>query len=217
MSLDTIKYYAIGCDCHPTHVLDNLKLKHKSGPFDYLYFSSTYCPKYFMDLINSSFKNFLDEFIIKENNMVYSKFYPHIEFTHDSDIVKNIETKNKYQRRIDRFLDDYNNDKCVFLLNINYTCLKEEDDVKNLSHHIKNIINDSFFQKKNHILYIYLRYDENYEQNKTLCDLLIESILNMKKNNKNIYFKQYCRNKSQYGIWGNTSEYSNYFSDLFEL
>jgi hypothetical protein len=211
-----IKYYSIGCDCHPSHVLEYLKLKHYAGPFDYIYIRSIYTPEYFFNLINSSFINFKNDLSINENGKVSSKHYPQTEFTHDSDLITSVKINRKYERRIKRFMNDYKNLKCVFLLNINYDSICNENEVTKLIDDIKNIINEDCFVKKNHILYIYLRYDENFDQNKKLCECFIEQLSKLKQT-KNLIFKKYCRHKSQYGIWGNPLEYSVIFSDLFEL
>lgn len=115
-----IKYYSIGCDCYSANILKLLHLRHLAGPFDHIYTGSIYSPEYFSNLVDSSFKNFLSDLSLNNNNKVVSKHYPFTEFTHDDDLINTIDTKYKYQRRITRFMNDYKNAQCVFLLNINY-------------------------------------------------------------------------------------------------
>ena len=40
---------------------------------------------------------------VNNQNKISSEFYPNIEFTHDRDIIKNINTQEKYDRRIKRW------------------------------------------------------------------------------------------------------------------
>lgn len=212
-----IKYYSIGCDCHPSHVLSHLKLRHKAGPFDHIDIKSLYSAEYFLKLINSSFLNFLDDLLVNNNGKVVSKNYSQAEFIHDNDLITNKESKHKYERRIKRFMDDYNNSKCVFLLNIKYDSITNKNEINKLICNINDILNDHHFIKNNHILYLYLRFDENLDQNKILCDTFINEILKKFKYNGNFVFKKYCRCLSKSGIWGNPLEYSQIFSDLFRF
>lgn len=196
--------------------MKSLKLRHAAGPFDWINVTSEYCPEYFLNIIKSSFKNFLDKSTINKNNIVISENYPNLEFFHDNDLITNIETMCKYKRRIKRFMNDYKNSKCVFLLNIKYDDIHNEKIVLKLVTDINNILDDDYFKKNNHILYIYLRYDENFDENKILCELFISKLLKI-KNIKNIKFKKYCRYKNKFGIWGNSSDYYKIFSDLFNF
>jgi GR25 family glycosyltransferase involved in LPS biosynthesis len=213
---ENVKYYSIGCDCHPANLLKSLKLRHAAGPFDWMNVTSEYCPEYFLKIVKSSFKNFLDKLTINKNNIVISENYPNFEFFHDNDLITNTETMCKYKRRIKRFMNDYKNSKCVFLLNIKYDDIHNEKIVLKLVTDINNILDDDYFKKNNHILYIYLRYDENFDENKILCELFISKLLKI-KNIKNIKFKKYCRYKNKFGIWGNSSDYYKIFSDLFNF
>jgi len=215
--MNQIKYYSIGCDCHPAYVLTYLKLRHKAGPFDHIDTKSIESAEYFLKLTNSSFLNFLDDLLINNNGKVISKHYPQTEFCHDNDLITNKESKHKYERRINRFMDDYKHSKCVFLLNIKYDTIKNKNDVIKLIGDIDNILNEHYFIKNDHILYLYLRYDENLDENKILCDLFINEISTKFKYSKNFVFKKYCRYKNKFGIWGNPLEYSNIFSDLFKF
>lgn len=205
----TVKYYSIGCDCHPSVVLKYLKLRHKAGPFDWIYTKPLYSPEYFLKLVNSSFIHFTDDLVINDNNKVISKYYPHTEFSHDDDLITNIETKQKYERRVKRFMDDYKNSRCVLLLTIKYNSFCNKNEVFKLSYDIKNILDDEAV-KKNHILFIYLRYDGNLNDNKELCDLFIELLSKLKY--KNLVLKKYSTYSTQFGIWGNHLEYSQIFT-----
>lgn len=169
-----------------------------------------------MKLINSSFKNFLNDLLINDNGQVISKYYPQTEFHHDNDLITNIESKHKYERKIKRFMNDYKNSKCVLLLNITYHSIQNKNDVIKLICDIKNILNEHYFVKNNHILYIYLRYDKNLDQNKILCDFFINEISKFKYT-RNFVFKKYYRHINKFGIWGNPLEYSQIFSDLFKF
>lgn len=80
-----------------------------------------------MKLVNSSFIHFSDDLVINDNNKVISKYYPHTEFSHD--LITNIETKQKYERRVKRFMDDYKNSRCVLLLTIKYNSFCNKNEV----------------------------------------------------------------------------------------
>lgn len=204
-----VKYYSIGCDCHPCHVLTELKLRHMAGPFDHLYTGSICSLKYFLNLVDTSFKYFLSDLKVNINNRIVSSRYPHTEFIHDKDLRKNPETVKKYQRRIQRFMEDYTKDKCVLLYCIHDSSIQSEEQSNELIHYIETLLNTQYFKDNEHILFIYLRYDENISENNLIFIDKLQKI-----ENKNLIFQKYQRNSKKYGIWGDTTKYCEDFNAL---
>lgn len=204
-----IKYYSIGCDCHPCHVLTELKLRHMAGPFDHIYTSSLYSLKYFLELVDTSFTNFLSNLKVNNNNRIISQHYPHTEFIHDKDLRKNPETVKKYQRRIQRFMEDYTTNKCLLLYCINHSTIQTEEQVNEVISYIETLLNTNYFKENEHILYIYLRYDENITE---INNFFIDKL--QKIENKNLIFQKYQRNINKYGIWGDKTKYNEEFMPL---
>ena len=203
------KYYSIGSDCHPCHVLTELKLRHMAGPFDHLYTGSVCSLEYFLELVDTSFTNFLSNLKVNNNNRIVSEYYPHTEFVHDKDLRKNPETVKKYQRRIQRFMEDYTTHKCLLLYCIEHSSIENEEKSKELIGYIETLLNTKYFIDNEHILYIYLRYDENINK---INNFFINEL--QKIQNKNLIFQKYQRNIKEYGIWGDTTKYNQDFMPL---
>ena len=195
------KYYSIGCDCHPTRVLTTLNLRHGAGPFDHIYTSGTHSIPYLMELIETNFENFLCDLARNAKGHMISKNYPATEFIHDKDLKNN---KSKYNRRIVRFIKHYKEEKCIFFYCIDEHTVKDTNDLANS---IMQLLESDYFKANDHILFAYLRYDEEIH---TLCDFFVEEMKKIK--NKNLIFKQYVRKLKKYGIWGNEEEYFDFFT-----
>ena len=203
------KYYSIGSDCHPCHVLTELKLRHMAGPFDHLYTGSICSLEYFLNLVDTSFINFLSNLKVNNNNRIVSQHYPYTEFVHDKDLRKNPETIKKYQRRIERFIKDYTTHKCLLLYCIHGSSIQTEKQTNKLIGYIETLLNTQYFTDNEHILYIYLRYDENITE---INNFFINEL--QKIQNKNLIFQKYQRNIKKYGIWGDTTKYCEDFMPL---
>lgn len=198
------KYYSIGCDCHPTHVLTTLKLRHGAGPFDHNYTSGTHSIPYLMELIETNFENFLSDLARNTKGHMISKNYPNTEFIHDKNLKRDPEAKSKYERRIARFIKDYKEEKCILFYCIDEHCVK---NANNLANSIMQLLESKYFKTNDHVLFAYLRYNEEIHKE---CDFFVEEMKKIK--NKNLIFKQYVRKLKKYGIWGNEEEYFDFFT-----
>ena len=207
-------FYSIGCDCHPAMVLKVMGLRKKSSPFDWLDTNSLNTFEYFYDMIQTEFKNFMREIVIN-NEKPFSKYYPYSLFHHDPNIKDDIIIQQKYLRRISRFLDHYKHSSCVFLANIKSDSITSYEIVNKLYLDCVKIINDSTFIKNNHILFIYIRYDDDFIENNEYINELYSKIKNLDKNN--IFLIQYNRNLQEGRLSGDPNMYSTYFNLLLHF
>jgi hypothetical protein len=180
-----------------------------AGPFDHIYTGSVYSLKYFLELVETSFTNFLNNLKVNNNNRIVSEYYPHTEFIHDKDLRKNPETVKKYQRRIQRFMEDYTTIKCLLLYCIHESSIQTEEQADEVIGYIETLLNTNYFKENEHILYIYLRYDENITEINNFFIYKLQKI-----QNKNLIFQKYQRNINKYGIWGDTTKYNEEFMPL---
>lgn len=208
-------FFSIGCDCHPAMVLKNLNLRNNSSPFDWLDTKSISVFEYFYENITTDFKYFLYDLKKNEKSQPYSKKYPNTIFLHDLDIIENNNVKEKYIRRIQLLQHNYNNSKCVFVCNINSNGILSNDIVSKLYTDCVKIINDDTFTSNRHILYIYIRYDEDFTENEQYCNSFYTKIKNL--TNNNVLINKYCRNYKKDGTWGDSSKHSTFFKDLLVL
>jgi hypothetical protein len=188
----------LGCDCHPAYVLNSLYLRKVSFPFDWLNIKPIETFKYVNDNINDEFENFLKNIKLNERGYFISEKYPCSEFMHEKELNQ-IDSINKFERRTQRFLNLFQNEKIAFLHNIPVNSIKDE---KELSYYINSI---KLFKTKisqTSLLNIYLRFDENLNENKLLADELFNEL-----NELNINTFKYVRNIKKNGIWGQKSKY----------
>ena len=80
----------------------------------------------------------------------------------------------------------------MFLANIKSDSITSYEIVNKLYLDCVKIINDSTFIKNNHILFIYIRYDDDFIENNEYINELYSKIKNLDKNN--IFLIQYNRN-----------------------
>jgi hypothetical protein len=209
-------YYSIGCDCHPAHVLKTLDLRKNSSPFDSLDINPINTFEYFYELIQTEFKYFMQDLIINdEYSRPSSKHYQYSFFHHDKKINKDNTIKEKYLRRITCLLNHYTHFNCIFLVNIKSSSIISCEIASKLYLDCLKIINDDTFIKNNHIIFIYIRYDEDLNENKESIDVFYTKIKEI--NSKNIFIIKYNRHLKKDGIWGNTKMYHTYFNHLLTL
>lgn len=191
-------------------------LRNKAGPFDWLDTNSINCLEYFYELIQTEFKDFMNNLIISEKySKPYSQYYPYSCFFHDIDIIDNNVIKDKYSRRIMRFLDHYNNLNCIYVGNLKSNAIISSEIASKLYLDCIKIIKDDKFIKNNHILFIYIRYDEDLNENEKYINIFYTKLKEL--NNKNIVIMKYNRHLQRDGIWGNSELYKTHFSHLLKL
>ena len=205
-----MKYYSIGCDCHPAIVLTHLNLRLSASPFDWLNTNVINTFEYFLDLVQTNFIHFMSD--IQHDKLPYSKYYPYSTFYHDTNIIQDSKIKEKYNRRIGRFMNDFNNSKCLFLTNIKAESISSHQSMNKLCSDCNDIISNKTFITNHHILYIYILYNENYDENKLYCDKFYNQIQSLNKSNIKII--KYCRHLTIKGIWGDKNEYNQYLKDI---
>lgn len=188
----------LGCDCHPAYMLNFLSLRKNSLPFDWLNINPIRTFEYVSENINDRFESFLKNIILNENGFYTSEKYPYSEFMHEKDLYKQ-ETIDKFKIRIDRFLNLIKTEQIHFLHNIPVNTLLNENDIHQYINSIK------IFQSKipsSSKIHIYLRFDENLNENQILSEKLYNELQNL-----NIISCKYVRGLKVNGIWGLKSQY----------
>ena len=168
---------SIGNDCHPAYILNSLNLRNVSFPFDWLYTTPSRGIDYINKNLKENFKSFLSNLTKNERGYVTSRCYLDSEFFHYSDLIDNKNTKNMLSRRSKRFLDYFNNKRCLFLFNISSGALKNSSDI---SLFLDSVNKFHALAKGNHTLLVYIRYDESFQENENNCKVLENELRNLK-------------------------------------
>jgi len=200
------KIIPIGCDCHPAYTLQKLNIRKLSLPFDWLNTDPIKGLKFVYENLENNFIYFIEDLKVNSRNHIVSKKYPYAEFMHEKNLIKNKSDRIKFERRINRLKLLLKNDT-FFLFNITSESLKSE---KNVSDFYNSVLIFKNKMKKNQTLCIYIRYDENLNENEPFCNTLFEKLNNL----KNINITKYIRNKSKEGIWGNKKYYPKLYKSL---
>jgi len=197
----------IGCDCHPAYTLKKLGIRKFSLPFDWLNTQPFSGIWYVMDNIKNNFIFFLSGLTKNERGYIVAEKYNFAEFMHEKDLIENIKSQNKFNRRIIRFIKIINKFDCFFLYNLpsnNITNLDQIDKFVNDVSDFTKII------KPNDKLFIYFRYDENYDENREYCNTLLNKLNNVNK----VHITKYIRSTKQFGEWGDYREYYSLYKNL---
>jgi hypothetical protein len=194
------KIIPIGCDCHPAHMLKTLNLRKDSLPFDWLDTKPLYGLTYVFENIKNNFKFFLSDLKKNDDSKVYASTYKHATFYHYNDLITNKEFQLKLEERSAKFLTFIKEKPCYFLNTITSESLHNEEA---MDFFLKSIVDFSSVLKPKDVLIIYIRYDENFEENNKFCNKLILRV----KDIKNVTIIQYLRKKEKFGIWGDETEY----------
>jgi len=195
----------IGCDCHPAYVLSSLYLRTQSLPFDWLNIEPIKTFEYVNKNIDNNFQLFLKNLKRNENGYFISDNYPYAEFMHE-DKLNHTNSLNKFERRIKRFVNHIKNEKVVFIHNIPANSIKDKNDIYQYITDIKLFISKV---PPNSKLCIYIRYDEELSENKSLSDELFNELIGL-----NIKTYKYIRKLKDYGIWGEKANYFNLLTTL---
>ena len=191
----------IGCDCHPAYMLKTLNLREQSLPFDWLDTKPKYGLKYVYENINNSFIFFLTDLKKNDENKVFSNKFNYSTFYHFDDLVTNDELKLKIKKRIKLFLSIIKNKPIYFINTVTSESLNNVESVKFYYKSVQAYLN---VLKKDDELIIYLRYDENFEENNFFCEDLIKKVNGIGNKVKII---KYLREMKKFGIWGDEKKY----------
>lgn len=195
----------IGCDCHPTHTLSQLLLRNCSYPFDWLSIQPIRCFDYLNNNLEDKFDLFLKGIQKNERGYYIAEKYPYSEFMHEKSL-REPKSINKFNRRINRFTQAFNDKKIIFLHNIPVIAIKSRDDVTSYIQGVKTFQN---LLRNNSSLHSYLRFDEHSNENNQYADQLF---LELEKLNVNVY--RYVRELKKYGIWGDKTRYKKLYDGL---
>lgn len=197
----------IGCDCHPACVLAVLNLRKKSFPFDWMNTTPYRGIDYVNKNIHDGFESFLLDLTKNEKGYVVSRHYLDAEFFHFPDLIDSQERRETLLRRVDRFLDFFNNRKCFFLFNVTSDSLKNSSDASSF---IDSVNQFHKITKGKHILLIYIRYDESFQENEMHCNLVEQEIRKL----DNTRIAKFIRYNSTNHIWGDGKRYTKLFDKL---
>jgi hypothetical protein len=161
--------------------------------------------EYINENINDTFVNFLSNISLNERGYYISEKYPYSEFMHEKKL-ETIDSMNKFKRRITRFLNIICTERVLFLHNFPVISLHNEID---LEQYIESVRLFQSIIPSNASIHIYLRFDEDFFENKILADKLFISLMAM-----NINTYRYVRKLKKNGIWGNKSDYYNLMAGL---
>lgn len=189
----------IGADCSPAYCLQKLNLRSTSLPFDWLNTDPIKGLNFVKDNIKNNFSLFLAGLNKNDAGNIISSKYSYAEFLHEPNLIQSNDDQQKFYRRIEKFTTLYKKD-VNFIYNIPSTSLDTrqvaEDFIRSV-HEFKEVL------KKNDKLYIYIRYDESYDENRLNC----EKVNNAFNDSLNINIKKHIREIEAFGIWGNEKEY----------
>lgn len=136
-----------------------------------------------------------------------SRRFEDAEFFHYHELIHSKDIQNTLSRRAKGFIEHINRNRCYFLFNITSEGLK---DASSASLFVISVNEFHRVVKGKHILLIYIRYDENLQENDSNCRLVEERL----KNVPNTRVIKYVRQKSAFGIWGDQTQYTNLLDSL---
>jgi len=135
-----------------------------------------------------------------------SEKYPYSEFIHEKNIDRNAGDRDRFKRRITRFLRFLGKD-VSFLYNVTGASFTTD---KVVDFFYGSVVDFLHVMKKNDKLHIYIRYNEDCTENESQCNRLIEKIGNLDQ----VVIARYLRSMSQYGTWGNENKYLALYDEL---
>lgn len=134
-----IEYIPIGIDCDVAFMCKEFKMRNYAYPFDHIV---TYDG--ITKILENNFKNFIPEINHDTiNNHIFDNNY-NTKFIHDNFLLE--ENKNKYKRRIDRFLKILNDNKKIIFIKKGHSIhhhneleniVNEYEEVKKLNEYLK--------------------------------------------------------------------------------
>ncbi len=198
---------SLGYDCHPAYILTALNLRTMSFPFDWQLTHSSKGIDYVNQNLQQHFKLFVCNLDKNKRGGVVSGHYPDSEFTHYPDLINAPEKRKTIKRRCARFLDYFYKKKCVFLFNVSSWSFKNSREISIFLESVKEFHR---LARGNHLLLVYIRYDDSLNENELNCEIVKEELRKLRSTK----VTQFIRYKSSYGIWGNEDKYVELLESL---
>lgn len=189
----------LGADCHPANILKSLGIRKESYPFDWMNTEHHKCIEYVNENIKNDFNLFLSHLVKNHKNNIVSNNYTYAEFYQFKDLINNEKTQKKIKLRANKFLDIIQKKSCYFLLNVS---AKEMKDSK-INEFIFSIKEFHRITNYKHDLLIYIRFDDNINENKETVGRVLSELEVLEKTR----VVKYLRGLATYGIWGNEKDY----------
>lgn len=196
----------LGSDCHPAYTLQKLNLRECSFPFDWLNTESIRGLLFVRKNVEDIFEYFMHNMKKNDFGHLVSERYPYSEFIHEKSIDDNAADRERFKRRITRFLRFLEKD-VSFLYNVTGSSFTTKEAV---DFFYGSVVDFLSVMKKNDRLHMYIRYDEDCTENEIQCNRLIEKIGNLDQ----VVIVRYLRSKSRYGTWGNENKYLALYDEL---
>lgn len=198
---------SLGSACHPAHLLDAMKFRKQSQPFDWLLTDPVLGMEYVCENIKLKFKYFTTDLILNKENHISASRYMYSCFFHHPTILTDKNVLNTYAKRSNRFLNTLQTHTCVFLYSATSASLNTINDVNKL---VTAIVEFMQLIKPSDKLLVYINCEESLDENKKNCDLLIDEL---KKINQ-VNCTRFLLEEKKYGLWGYEN---NYYALLKEL
>ena len=189
---------SLGSDCHSAYILNSLKLRKKSYPFDWLFSDSRYGIQYVTENIKNNFEFFLTNLTRNERGHIISENYPNTEFFHEKELIESETDRAKMLKRAIRFSKLIKSKKCSFLYVINPEHFKDIKDIYILC----DSIQEFFKVTPNHKIFIFIKCKE-YVIDFTFINKLIEECNKI----NDVKAVKYFLNTKIYGQWGKSNDY----------
>jgi hypothetical protein len=186
--------------------MQSLNIRKQSLPFDWLNTEPIKGLGYVVDNIKHGFQFFLADLDRNHNGHVVSSRYPFAEFMHEKHLIENEVDQQRFVRRAKRFMELIQKE-CVFVYNITSESLKSSVEVNEF---FKSVMEFKKLMSHNQRLYIYIRHDESFDENRSYCDELMKKI----KDGDNVKVVKYITYKQTYGLWGNEKAYRQLYNVL---
>jgi hypothetical protein len=182
-------HISLGPDCIIAGLLNDLKIRTQSLPFDFLLTNPLLGIKYVTDLINNNFSDYLNDLKYNEQNKVYSQNYPHTLFYHHDlinnkqKLVKSLKIDHlnmdeplidKFKRRGDRFMNIINDKDNI---NLFFYCIGHNVITIDFLQDLDNFI-DVMNQKSNNQYLLVILF----------TDLQTDDDIKINYNNENVRF-----------------------------
>ncbi|NMH27041.1 DUF1796 family putative cysteine peptidase [Flavobacterium silvaticum] len=201
-----VEIVPIGCDCHPAYMLQSLRIRNKSLPFDWLNTEPKFALEYVSENLLHKFEKYLANLTRNQNGNVISANYPYAEFIHEPHLPEDQIAQERMSRRAKRFLDVTKSNPVAFLHMIPADAFQDKES---LDRYISSITGFIQNLEPRQALYVYIRFDENDRENDEVISILEQKLLEY-----NVRSCRYVRNLSDFGLWGNPAQYVSLFKKL---
>lgn len=198
---------SLGCDCHPAWMLRKLHLRKSGCPFDWLDTQAHLGLDYVNQNIRTGFKHYLENIIENANGNIIAERYPHAVMLHETDLSTGSEAKTKLERRVERFVKQFEKGNNRYLYNLPVDKIEDETQANLFISSVQEFIT---LMKDSDSLHIILRYDEHGEEFPEITQTLLDFL----EPNPKVHSAPYVRRLKQHGLWGDPAEYPALFKDL---